>query len=174
MNVKRRCVIFLLCIVSYATVASHDGMVNITGTIQNMTCDVSPDSQNKTVDMGTMAQEQFRKAGDSSLPKVFTINLENCGPAASEAVVTFTGTSDEMNHDYYAIESGQDSATGLALGIYDSEGTVLPSGTKSSGFALTPGQESVSLTFMAKYIAVSGNITAGSADSLVTFQISYN
>lgn len=167
-------VIILLMVLLVAAVHAHDGTVNISGTIQDNTCELAPDSQNKTVDMGTVVGSQFSRVGDFSPSKNFTLHLQNCGPAASEATVTFSGTADKQNPDLFAIETGVDSASGLALGIYDSDGKRIAPGNTSAGVVLKPGQASVALDFSARYVAVMESVTAGSADVMVTFIISYD
>lgn len=166
-------VIILLMFLSIAAVHAHDGTVNISGTIQDNTCELSPDSQNKSVDMGTVVGSQFSRTGDFSTAKTFTLNLQNCGPAASEATVTFSGTANAQNAELYALEAGADSASGLALGIYDSDGQRIAPGETSAGVVLKPGQDSVAMAFSARYVAVMDSVTAGSANVTVTFIVNY-
>jgi len=167
-------VLILLTLLIISATYAHDGTVNISGTIQDNTCELAPDSQNKNVDMGTVAESQFSRIGDFSAAKIFTLNLQNCGPAASEASVTFSGTTDKQNPDMFAIESGADSASGLALGIYDSDGNRIAPGKSSAGVALKPAQASVQLTFTARYVSVMEDVTAGSANVIVTFVVNYS
>ncbi|WP_320727295.1 fimbrial protein [Enterobacter sp. 118C5] len=155
-------------------VLGHDGMVNITGTIQDNTCEVAPDSESMAVDMGTVAREQFSEVGDTSPAKPFSIMLKNCGPAASEATVTFSGTSDPQNNTLYALESGEDAASGLALAIFGSNGAIIPPDSASSGFQLSPGQTSVTMNFSAKYESVTQPVSAGKANTVVSFVVKYN
>ncbi|MEG5747394.1 fimbrial protein [Enterobacter asburiae] len=152
---------------------AHDGTVNIAGVIQDNTCEIASDSQNFVVDMGVMAQKQFRKVGDSSPDKSFSINLEHCGPAASEATVTFSGVADSLNSDLFAIDVSSDSVNGLALGIYDGNGKPVPPGKTSTGVALKPEQAEAVLDFSARYTAVKDSVTAGSTNVTVTFVINY-
>lgn len=171
---KLKSVMTMLLIGCISTANAHDGTVNISGTIQDNTCELAPDSQNKSVDMGTVAGSQFKRAGDFSPAKHFTLNLENCGPAASEATVTFSGSADSQNAELFAIEAGTDSASGLALGIYDSSGERIAPGETSAGIVLNPGQASVAMDFSARYVSVNDTVTAGSGNVTVTFVINYS
>lgn len=155
---------------------AHDGSVIITGTIQDNTCEVAPDSQNKKVEMGDYARGQFRQKGHSSPMKPFTINLDNCGPAANGAKVTFSGTPDTTDNTLFALESGaeDEAASGLALGIYENNGQKIPPNSTSSGVPLKSGQASVALDFMARYVAVNDSVTVGSALTIVTFSVLYD
>lgn len=157
-----------------AAVKAHDGQVNISGTIQDNTCELAPDSQNKSVDMGMVAGAQFSRVGNFSVAKSFTLNLQNCGPAASGATVTFSGSADAQNKELFAVEEAGDSANGLGLGIYDSSNTRIAPGTSSSEVTLMPGQTSAALKFSARYVAVKDEVTAGSANVTVTFVVNYS
>lgn len=167
-------VIILLMVLFIAAAHAHDGTVNISGTIQDNTCELAPDSQNKTVDMGTVAGQQFSRVGDFSPAKKFTLNLQNCGPAASEATVTFSGTADARNTDLFAIEQDEESATGLALGIYDGNDKRIAPGETSSGVMLKSGQASVDMDFSARYVSVIDSVKSGKANVVVTFVVNYS
>jgi len=166
-------VIFLIAILA-AGANAHDGTVNISGTIQDNTCELAPDSQNKNVDMGTVAGNQFSRSGDFSPSKIFSLNLQNCGPAAREATVTFSGTSDGQNSELFAIETEGESASGLALGIYDQTGKRISPGAASVGVPLKSGQVSVEMDFFARYVSVQDNVNSGKANVTVTFVINYS
>lgn len=68
--------------------------------------------------MGIVTHAQFSRIGDFSPTKGFTLNLQNCGPAAREATVTFSGTQDSQNPDLFVLEAARDAANGLTLGVY--------------------------------------------------------
>ncbi|EBJ8047997.1 fimbrial protein [Salmonella enterica] len=166
--------VMILLLIGFSSAAdAHDGTVTISGTIQDNTCELAPDSQNKSVDMGTVAGSQFRRAGDFSPAKHFTLHLENCGPAASEATVTFSGSADSQNPELFAVESGGDSAIGLALGIFDEKGKSIAPGETSAGITLEPGEASAEFDFSARYVAVLDSVTAGKANVTITFVVSY-
>lgn len=166
-------VVIFLTVLLIAAAHSHDGTVNISGIIQDNTCELAPDSQNKTVSMGAVAGAQFSQVGDFTPAKNFTLNLQNCGPAASEATVTFSGSQDAQNPELFALEAATDAANGLALGVYDSKGQPIAPGGTSEGVPLEPGQSSVEMAFSARYVAVQDSVTAGSANVLVTFVVNY-
>lgn len=167
-------VFIVLMLVFISATHAHDGTVNISGTIQDNTCELAPDSQNKTIDMGIFAASQFRQSGDFSAAKKLTLNLQYCGPAASGATVTFSGTADTQNPEMFALEAAAESAKGLALGIYDTDGKPIAPGKSSASVALKPGQTSASLNFLARYVAVQDSVSAGSANGVVTFVVDYD
>lgn len=152
---------------------AHDGVVNISGTIQDNTCELAPDSQNKIIEMGVLSLKQFTQQGERTPEKSFSINLNHCGPAASEASVTFSGTPASSDNTLYSVDQSSDAATGIALGIYDSNGTLLPPGKASEGIPLQGGQESVEMKYTASYISQDKNVTAGVANVTLTFVVNY-
>lgn len=161
------------CVVFVTAAIAHDGTVTISGTIQDNTCEISPESENKTVQMGTLNRLQFSEVGEHSPLQSFSIILQNCGPAASEASVTFSGKPDTMNSTLFALIDGADVASGLALGIYDSDGHLLAPDVMSKGVALQSEQKSVALEYNAAYVVVSNEVLTGKADAAVSFVINY-
>lgn len=173
--IMKKYIPLLLVLIGHGSFAEeHDGTVNISGTIQDNTCELAPDSQNKKVNLGVVNSSQFNHSGDFSPATTFTLNLLNCGPAASGATVTFSGTPDAHNTALFAIETGDVAATGLALGIYDSTGARIEPESASTNVVLNPGQASVMLDFTARYVAVADSVTAGSANATVTFTVNYD
>lgn len=170
-------VIFLAYVFFYFvtfSVNAHDGTVKISGIIQDNTCELAPDSQYKEVNMGALARKQFTHAGESTPFKTFVIHLNNCGPAAEEATVMFSGTLSQSNQSFFSIDGNSDAATGIALGIYNNNGKQIQPNEKSDGIALTPGQSTVNLAFMARYVAMQSNVTSGNADVSITFSVIYD
>ncbi|MCU6398538.1 fimbrial protein [Enterobacter quasiroggenkampii] len=100
--------------------------------------------------------------------------MQNCGPAANEATVTFSGTADTSNPNFFAIDTEADSASGLALGIFDASGMRIVPGATSGAVVLKPSQTAVQLDFSARYISVSNNVTAGNANVTVAFVVNYS
>jgi type 1 fimbria pilin len=152
---------------------AHDGTFNISGTIQDNTCELSPDSQSKIIDMGSLSAKDFARKGFHSAAKEFSVNLINCGPAASEASITFTGTPSSQMSDFYAIDTSKDAAKGLALGIYDGSGNLLPPDKASEGISIKVDQSAVEMKFFANYVALEDTVVSGSANVTVTFIVSY-
>lgn len=152
---------------------AHDGTVNISGTITDNTCTVSPDSTDFTVTMGNVASKQFKQAGDGSRYEHFSINLEKCGDVASGVTATFNGAKDSQNTDLLAIPSVTGGASGMGIAIYNQDKSLIPLGKDSMQMALTPNQASVSIGFYARYIADGGEVTTGTANASATFILTY-
>lgn len=154
-------------------VFSHDGTVNIDGSIQGNTCEVSPDSKNQDVDMGVVNARNFKATGSVSAAVKFTIGLENCAAAASAATFTFTGSADSSNTSLLQLTPGTGSATGLGLAILDDSRALIPLGSASKAYPIQSGAPSVVMTFYAQYQSTTATITPGDANASATFTLSY-
>lgn len=167
---------FLCCTMLFSIAPfslAHDGIVNISGTITDNTCTVSPDSKDFTVKMGNVPSKQFYQAGDGTRYEPFFIHLEKCGGAASGVTVSFSGPKDNRNSDLLAIPSGNGNASGMGIGIYNQDKSLIPIGSNSIQTKLTPNQPSVSISFYARYIADGGVVTTGTANAAATFTLTY-
>lgn len=152
---------------------AHDGQINITGTIQSNTCIVDTDSQNMTVDMRNVASKQFYQAGATAAAQSFVIKLVKCGDAATAVSVTFNGTVDGRDNRLLAIDKGSAAATGMGIAILDLNRQIVPLNTQSINYPLTPGAQSVNLSFFAEYMANGDTVKAGDANATATFLLNY-
>ena len=150
-----------------------DSSITVTGTVSAGTCTVSPDSQSKEVKLGNVSSRQFQRAGDGSPVQPFTLNLEKCSPTANDVTVTFSGEKDAQNPDLLAIESGDGAASGIAVAIYDKSRALVPLNTASTAYALQPDQ-TVALTFYARYLSTKDAVTSGNATATTTFVLNYD
>ncbi len=152
--------------------ATPDGQLNFSGRITNNTCIVSPDSKEFSVDLGKVASKQFVSGGGSEY-KHFVIKLESCGSTVDYLTVHFNGTPDSKNSELLAITSGAAAASGIGIGIYNQDMSLIPLGDESAKFKLTPNQASASLDFYARYIGNGNAIVPGAANSSATFILTY-
>ncbi|WP_049291877.1 fimbrial protein [Franconibacter helveticus] len=167
------CAALLPGLIIISAAQAHDGTVYISGKIKDMTCAVSPDSKNFTVDLGSVASKQLNNVGDGSEYRPFVIKLENCGPVVDSLTVHFDGTPDSKNADLLAITSDTASAAGVGIAIYNQDKSIIPLGDESVKFPLTPDQASATLNFYARYIANGDAIVAGTANASATFILTY-
>ncbi|MBV8044837.1 fimbrial protein [Pluralibacter sp.] len=162
-----------LALIATPPLQAHQGTVYITGTITDNTCAVSPDSKNLTVPMGDVSSKQFAQAGDGSRYELFAINLEKCGGAASGVTVHFEGASNGKNPDLLALTGGAGYATGIGVGIYNQDKSLIPMGKESENTPLAPNQATATLNFYARYIADGDSVAAGTANASTTFVLTY-
>ncbi|MEH0886198.1 fimbrial protein [Enterobacter sp. UNJFSC 003] len=161
------------CVVFVTAAIAHDGTVTISGTIQDNTCEIAADSQSQTIKMGGVPVNMFHSTGDKGPPISFSIDLENCGPAASGANVTFSGTPDEQDKRYFSVQVNQNSAVGIAMGIYSGDSVLIEPGKASDSYPLE-SNAAASLNFFARYVSVKDEVSAGNANVILTFLLSYN
>lgn len=172
-----RCLLFLsgaILLSNTGFAVGHDGVVNISGAITDNTCTVSPDSTDFTVKLGSVPSKQFYQAGDGTRYEPFTIHLEKCSGTVSGITVSFSGPKDNLNTDLLAIPSGTGIASGIGVGIYNQDKSLIPVGSNSIQTTLTPNQSSVSIYFYARYIADGGVVTPGIANTSATFTLTYS
>lgn len=171
--------IFILPIVLYVACAMADvfnpygGRILISGAIQDNSCTVSPDTTNFEVFLGNVGSKQFKNAGDHSQSSLFSIDLENCGAAATGVSLTFTGNADKNNSALLALNSDADSASGIGVAILDSAQNQIPVNNPSKEYQLDPNKKENILQFYAYYSATGPSVTAGSANSTATFSLTY-
>lgn len=161
----------------YATaVNAADGTINFTGTIMDAACNVTTATKNQTVALGSVNRTAFNAAGDTAAPTKFSIVLENCPTTVSKATVRFDGPIDSANTTLLALSpagGGTTNATGVAVGIYESDAaTLIPIATKSKEHTLSSTANN-QLDFIAKYVSTAAAVTQGPANAATNFTIDY-
>ncbi|MCW7649164.1 type 1 fimbrial protein [Serratia bockelmannii] len=150
------------------------GVVNLymRANLVSSACSVSADSINKTVNLGVWATRQFVET-PTPVPLVrFTINLEDCGPAASGVKLSWNGTAHVSNNELFALTSGS-SATNVGVELLDWNRKRIAPGYTTPAYGLTANASNVSIPFYARYVRAGGVVTAGTANSMATFTLEY-
>lgn len=160
------------CALVTCQVSAHDVTVNITGAVLNATCTISPDSVNKTVNLGQVPANRLINSGDSSQPVPFNINLEKCGAIANGVVVSFSGTPDDSMTNLLKL-SPESSGTGIAIEIMDDAQKLVAIGGSTQPYLITGGATTASLRFYSKMVANGEKIQPGTIISSVTFNTLY-
>lgn len=176
MRVKILCPLILLTGLGFqSSPALADlGVINLymRATLISNACSVSTDSVNKTVNLGVWATKQFVET-PTPVPLVrFTVNLEDCGPAASGVRLTWNGTAHASNNELFALTSGS-TATNVGVELQDWNHKRIPPGYITPAYGLTASESSVSIPFYARYVRAGGTVTAGTANSMATFTLEY-
>ncbi|WP_125828741.1 fimbrial protein [Serratia oryzae] len=162
---------------TYATMAS-DGTLLFSSKLLGTACMITP-SQNIVLD--DMAIGQFPSPGATAALKEFEIELSNCPPQVKNAQIRFEGTASEYTaYRAFALDD-QDAPTtakGIAFQIqndpkYNIYASIAPN-TLSYKVELdtTPGNIN-KLIFTGRYVAVSNDIKAGTANVTTQFSIIY-
>lgn len=167
-------------------VTVNGAKINFTGTVVSAPCIVDNDSNNQTVNLGQVTTKAMAKKGDSSTAVPFTIKLTGCDLAATDVsdptksanytkvAITFNGTTAGDDSTLALAGNGAGSSVAKNVGIQ-----ILQNNTALKVDGSTPAQSSELVTgsneipFSAAYVATGDNVTAGSANSSVSFQITY-
>ncbi|MFQ8771237.1 MAG: fimbrial protein [Escherichia coli] len=119
----------------------------LTGKITLISCDITPASKNKTVDLGAWAKATLTIT--TKRRREFKINVENCPETVESVAVLFDGTKDTVNDTLLQVTPGEGMATGVGVKLYNSDrSTAIKPGTVSETTA--PDDEgNAELTFYA-------------------------
>lgn len=164
--------LFLVALFSECTLA-HDGTIYITGVIHKKTCTIAPDSQTLTVPMDSVQSLYFTQPGMGADYHPFAINVENCAGTEGSVSITFDGTPDTVNPDLLMLIGGEGYATGIGVGIYNQDKSLISIGNKSQDVLIIPHQSDAILHFYARYIATASTVTTGTANATTTFILNY-
>lgn len=150
-----------------------DGTINFTGSVTDTACTVDTASANQTVNLGTVAASSFTAAGSTAAAARFSINLTNCPAAAKTASVRFDGLTASGNSSILSLNTGQ-TAKNLGVGLYQQDSSALiPIGSSTPSVTLTTTGTNT-LTFIAKYYAISTPVGVGTANATAAFTVTYN
>jgi len=156
-----------------------DGTIHFSGAFTDSPCEVNingsetngNNSINVNLDTWGTANYQNNVGATTDL-KPITISLSNC-PNMTQANIRFNGTVDATNPELFAIETGEETASNVGIGIYKSSNT---------SDIITPNDRAVSIpltaqtgdyTFYASYMTTGSSVGEGAANSDVTLDISY-
>lgn len=161
----------LLC--SSAQAAS--GTVNFKGEIVQSTCDVTTASIDQTVTIGKYPTSLFKKVGDVSAPKSFSIGLQNC--AAGTYTLRFDGIAPPGHPELLAVSA----AAGIGIEILDNSDKVFPINQNITDPAVVTiattepsgNDGTATVNLKARYKSFAATVGAGAADASSTFSIEY-
>lgn len=152
---------------------STGGVINFTGKITLISCDITPASKSKTVDLGAWAKNYFDEHSETT-PREFKINVENCPPAVESVAVLFDGTKDTVNDTLLQVTPGDDMAKGVGVKLYNSNRTTsIKPGTVSETTA-PDNDGNAELTFYAALSKDGTEIAAGDVNAVSNFLMVYN
>lgn len=160
---------------------AQDGQVNFTGKIIEAGCKINGSiTSTQEVKLGEVSKTAFSgTAGTTAATTKFSLVLTAC-PASLQSkpvAVKYDGTPDTLNNDYLQITGyGTNGiAKGVAIQLLNSDNSELPLGTESKSVTIASNAaEETNLDFFARYIATEDEVTAGDADGVVNFTLTYN
>ena len=144
-----------------AATTVNGGTVHFKGEIVDAACAVSLNSFDQIVSLGQVRTAKLANDADKSAPVGFDIELSDCSTAAlSNAAIIFSGSQMSGHNNILAVQGGAGTATNVGDGT-----------TASTDYKLTDGTNKI--PFQARYIAVDGQATAGTANADATFKVQY-
>ncbi|MBH3429135.1 fimbrial protein [Pseudomonas alkylphenolica] len=172
----------VLILASTQIAMAADGDITFRGTITANTCpvvvtDLATSLTNNDVALGNITLGAFRASGDTAGGGRFRLSVDRSGAACTitdtqGAKVTFLPQSGVAGNSgqYFGLMPDTGVATGVAVRIMDATNTEVPVSQPSSRYTnLANGME-----FTAHYIATSSTVTAGPANSKVSFSVAYD
>lgn len=168
----------LLSSLSFSTQAAttvEGGTIKFKGTVVNAACAVDAGDTNKEVNMGQVRLAEFGDKAGTPAQARYDVNIKllDCDTTVSAtAAVTFKGTgAGGAYSNVLKAGIGGDSATGIGIQLFDTTGDPLALGAASKPTNLTNGTNT--LHYQAGYISTADAPTAGNADAIATFTVTY-
>ncbi|MDH1321535.1 type 1 fimbrial protein [Enterobacter bugandensis] len=153
--------------------AANDNL-QFNGTLTTEPCTLDPDSMNINVDFGTVI-DKYLYINMRTHSKPFDIRLLGCDTTLGKSVtVTFKGTPDSELPSLLALSSG--SASGIAIGLEQADGTVLPINQPASASYFMAGNNVLSFRgyVQIKPSAMQNlNVARGNFNAMATFALDY-
>ncbi|EPL8003166.1 fimbrial protein [Klebsiella aerogenes] len=117
------------------------------GTVRALACSLAPGGDKIEVDFGQIATQDLYLSGRSK-PKKFSIELRDCNPEVFRGIsVTFSGREDAELADHLALDSSEQGASGIGIGMSEEDGTAIRLDESTSVKEITEG--SMTLNFLA-------------------------
>lgn len=123
------CLTLLFCLWSVIPNNSYaNGKIKITGRYISSACTLMPESENIDVEFGAIIDKYLYRNVKSPFES-FVIKLTDCKPEVADSVkIQFNGPENTVLPGYLAI-NGTGGASGIGVGILDSEKQLLPVNT---------------------------------------------
>jgi len=156
------------------TLTVSGGTIHFMGSVVDAPCSVSADSEHGIVILDQVTLKSMGAKGEASgQAKAFNITLENCDVSTyKNATVTFHGQSSSDQAGVLANTAGSGAATGVALQLFGPDGNKLDVEKESSSQSLSTGTNKIPMSV--DYVTTADAPTAGSVESVATFQITYS
>ncbi|MBG5898547.1 type 1 fimbrial protein [Providencia stuartii] len=161
---------------AYSETLSYQERVTIKVNVIGEPCDVDLDSENITVDFGTIV-DKYLYINTKSHIEPFTINLINCDVEDGEGVkVSFVGQENMNLPGMLAVDSGS-MASNIGIAILDKNNLLIPINSETSIYMLKNGDNSFPFKgyVQAEPDAIKNkNIELGSFTATASFILNYN
>ncbi|MGK3142210.1 fimbrial protein [Pantoea sp. C2G6] len=150
------------------------GEIKFTGSITDVSCNVSEASKTQSVDLGKWAKSYFESRTETT-ETPFTISVSDCPESVSNVAVLFDGDKDAGDSTLLKVDSG--GATGVGIKLYEADrSTQVAIGSISEAVKVTDTDNGgiADLNFYAAYKSDGAAITTGAANAVSNFVMVYN
>lgn len=166
-------------------VDGEHGLLTVSGELVDSPCQLSMESRDQTVDLGTLASAELKHPGARSQPVSITVHLEGCMLASGglydsqTAVATMSDSQPVVNLAFTAPADFSDPSLmkltgveGIALRMIDSHNRDVRLGSFGVPQLLTPGDNTLRWTIVAE--RVPGRLSPGAFRAVTDFKLSYD
>ena len=143
--------------------------VHFTGNVYDTACNVAPDSVDKVIPLGFMYNVDLQKPNDASDWKNFSINLIDCPSSTSTVNVSFVGTPDQDNTDFYMNTGDADN---VSVELESSSGDILKNGYTKS-IAINPSTHAASVDMRTRAVTIKGSAEVGFITTVIQLNFTY-
>lgn len=156
---------------AYSKVNVDHGSVKINGRIFDTPCNIDPESQTKSLELGVVPLDAVNFGTATTYP--FSIQLVNCSLTSSTSKVQepqyFQISFDGENQNNNFAVQGQ--ARGIALEIKDSSGNSVYPGKTLPPYSITPG--TMKLDYSLRVVKSHEDFRVGDFSSTIKFKLDY-
>jgi len=175
---------------SASAITVEGGKVHFTGAVVAAPCAVDNTTDGQTVILGQVPASRFAAKGDTSSAVPFSIGLTGCDlsmadPADKEKTISYTSASiifngatagDDFTLAIQPVSNGAGNSTSAARNVgiqifHNNKAVKVDGSTATEAQKILAGNNRI--PFSAVYVATAEGVVAGSANSTVNFQVSY-
>lgn len=134
----------LLMSVMGSAAAATENNVKFNGTLVALPCTIPDSDRTIKVNMATTNAHDLYL--NQAMPrKTFTVHLEDCDPTIKDKIsITFSGAEDAALPGYLALDSGQSTASGVAIGLESSSSEQIKVNQETSAYSILVGNNELS------------------------------
>lgn len=163
-------ILFFIATISNFTY-SRDVILNFSGEIQSINCDVGAESQYQTIDLGDMKKEDLTTPGTRSPAVDFFININCVGN--SRVRVLFTGQADSVNPQLLSLDDSSDKYRGVGVRLLTYNNSPLSINNDSNLFVVSFGNYAMQFKASLESTVNSHDIVVGPIKSTMMFTLNY-
>ncbi|EJD6672742.1 TPA: type 1 fimbrial protein [Providencia rettgeri] len=147
--------------------------IRISANLVKDSCQVDVASKSKVVNLGDWSANQFTPGNNYSSPaKEFTIGLANCASTINNMKIRFSGNVNAQDSTLFALNTSS-TASNIGVAILDEQSQRITPGQRVNTAIHKGSNGTITLKFLAQYIATSPSITPGNANSQALFELEY-